>query len=108
MKLMEAKYTLNDLPLYNPWIKRLLGFEEIRSVIKNKKELEREYEKEKWGRLLNKLVTDKIECSIENVDSAAFEESDIIFGFYKDEFIKCSYGEMHGKYLNMVYDAISK
>jgi len=43
---------LSELPKYSSWPKRLLGLEEFKQRLKNKQEVLREYEKEKWGELL--------------------------------------------------------
>ena len=80
---MQDKFSVNDLPLYNPWVKKLLGLEEFSPKIKNEKELEREYENEKWGVLLKKTEESEIACSIENVDSIAFDRNSETFSFIR-------------------------
>ena len=104
---MQDKFTVNDLPLYNPWVKKLLGLEEFIPKIKNEKELEREYENEKWGVLLKKTEESEIACSIENVDSIAFDGNSETFSFYNDELLKSTYGELHKKYIELVYATVS-
>ena len=46
------KIQLSDISKYSPWPKRLLGLEEYQQRSKTKDEILREYEREKWGKLL--------------------------------------------------------
>lgn len=50
-KLKET-VTLNDLPKFSPWPHRLLGLTPFEQKKKTHRELVREYEQEKWGKLL--------------------------------------------------------
>src|SRR5687767_10864207 len=104
---MRTDFSLNDLPLYNPWVKKLLGLEEFTSISKNEKELEREYENEKWGVLLKKITAGNIECSIETIDGIAFDKQNLNVSFYKDEFIKCTSDEIHNKFIEIIFNTIS-
>ncbi len=104
---MQDKFSINDLPLYNPWVKKLLGLEGFSPKIKNEEELEREYENEKWGVLLKNIEERGIPSSIENVDSIAFDGNSETFSYYKDEFIKSTYGDLHKKYIDIVFAAVS-
>lgn len=51
----QAKFTLDDLPRFSPWPRRLLGLETWQQRQKTSEEISREYENEKWGSLLNQL-----------------------------------------------------
>ena len=46
------KRTVDDLPRYSSWPARLLGSEPWEQRVKNRPEIEREYQEEKWGGLL--------------------------------------------------------
>ena len=46
------KRTVDDLPRYSSWPARLLGSEPWEQRVKNRPEIEREYQEEKWGSLL--------------------------------------------------------
>lgn len=101
---MESNYTLNDLSLHNGWVKKLLGLEEMNQKHKNEAELKREYEDEKWGVVLKNVVQNNVQCTIENVDNIAINKGAEVFSFYKDAFVKSTAGDMHEKYINLVYD----
>lgn len=45
--------SLNDLPRYSPWITRLLGLEIFERQIRDLAKIEREYNRDKYGRLLD-------------------------------------------------------
>lgn len=49
---MSKTVTLNDLPRFSPWPYRLLGLQSCAQKQKNTSELLREFEQEKWGKLL--------------------------------------------------------
>ena len=46
---------LNDIPYYSPWIKMVLSSQNIDIKNKNKSEIIREFDIEKWGIFLNKF-----------------------------------------------------
>jgi len=71
---MTKKYTINDLPLFSPWPARLLGLESFPKKNKNKTEIEREYEKEKWGPLLE---------AIQKIDNVTIGQTDEIYSGHK-------------------------
>ena len=60
--------SLNDLPRFSPWPARLLGSDSWEVHYKSLKEIEREYDQEKWGPLLARLRKDSKIVSIEDVD----------------------------------------
>jgi hypothetical protein len=61
------KISLDDLPLHSKWPKRLLGIDDFRKRSKNKSELLREYETEKWGPLYQAVLGDPSIASPEEV-----------------------------------------
>ena len=44
--------SLNELPMYTDWVKKLLSLDEFEIRYKSKREIQREFEDEKWGPLL--------------------------------------------------------
>lgn len=59
------KIHLNDLPRYSKWPARLLNEEEWKVKKKNRSELEREYEVEKYGAFLKQVDEKKLRSSID-------------------------------------------
>jgi hypothetical protein len=57
---------LKDLPLYSPWPKRLLGIDPWQPRLKTQDEIFREYDREKWGPLLEYL-TQHPSCGLSEV-----------------------------------------
>ena len=68
----KRKYNLDDLIKYSPWPLRLLGFEDFQKKSKTQKELDREYDKQKWSVLLKTVLRLKNKARLKDVEKAFF------------------------------------
>jgi hypothetical protein len=60
---------LDQLPLFSAWPRRLLGLEPTPEIHKTPEEVTREYDREKWGALLNKIDVSGVHPTLDAVDS---------------------------------------
>ncbi|MEP6508650.1 MAG: hypothetical protein ABJC63_10535 [Gemmatimonadales bacterium] len=60
--------SVDDLPRYSAWPARLLGSERWEQRVKNRAEIEREYQLEKWGSLLVKVEESPWPLSLADLD----------------------------------------
>lgn len=65
---MKKIVTLNDLPRYSHWPARLMGIDKWEQRKKNPKEINREYEHEKWGPLLERVKQTGGKVTIDEVN----------------------------------------
>lgn len=70
---VSRELTLNELPAHSPWPARLLGAAEFTLAHKTPAELEREYEGEKWGPLLERYRSAGGGDDLETVKRWSFE-----------------------------------
>jgi len=98
---MKKKYTINDLSKYSPWPARLLGLEKFEQKHKTRKEVVREFEKEKWGALFDKILKQKRKLSINEVDEIHHGHSDILYYDHKHFKVGDAYN-VHKKFLNFI------
>lgn len=61
--------TLDEISKYSNWPKRLLNFENFEKKIKTEKEVQREFNSDKWGELL-KVFSKKKSFSIDDIQNA--------------------------------------
>ncbi len=64
---MGAPYGIDDLPRFSPWPARLLGADPWAPRTKNRAEIIREFDREKWGPLLDRLRQEAT-ATVETVD----------------------------------------
>ncbi|HMB45895.1 MAG TPA: hypothetical protein VKL21_08740 [Candidatus Methanoperedens sp.] len=83
--MKKNNYSLNDLPHFSPWPARLLGIEPCEQRYKTPEEITREYNYEKWGTLLNRVIGSK-EVSIEDVERWVLEDTPVSLCSVEDEF----------------------
>ena len=102
-------YSINDLPRFSPWPARLLGLSNWETKYKNHESITREFECEKWGRLLQKALETQGNISLCEIDELFLE------GFARevlcsncDEFQLMTVAEAHESHLEIVSEAISK
>ena len=70
---------LNDLPKYSDWAKYILGIKQLdKKIEKTAKEVIREYEFEKWGKLLS-LLKDNPDLTLREIDRLIFGEEEVPF-----------------------------
>ena len=70
----KSNYGVNDLARFSPWPARLLGLEPWEQRQKTPQEIVREYENEKWGRLLEKVRYIRRNVTVEETDAWALED----------------------------------
>jgi len=105
---MQNEFTINDLPTYNPWVKRLLGLEEINPRAKTEAEIKREFEVEKWGGLLKWINDNNTTPGIGEVDELYIKGNTEVMAYYNNEFVVSTYKEIQDKYVDLVFKSISK
>jgi hypothetical protein len=71
---LDTNLSINDLPKFNPWVSRILGFENWTQKIRSPEEITQEYDVEKWGKFLIKAQSKKEPPSLNEVDSWLIEE----------------------------------
>ncbi len=93
--------SFGDLPKYSDWPKKLLSLETFEVKEKTKEEVLREFEDEKWGKLLE---------HVRMLEKPSLSEVDQLFGyssknlhpfFYKDEFYLASMMQMMEKHIDL-------
>jgi hypothetical protein len=72
--MSEKRFSLDDLPHFSPWPARLLGLAPWQARQKTAQEVTREYDKEKWGPLLEKARRLGRAATVEQVDDWIFEQ----------------------------------
>jgi len=101
-----SSYTINDLPRFSPWPARLLSSEPCQKLYKNKKEVIREYEYDKWGPLLKIVQTAEKDISLEEVDNWIFEDLQPSLCWIKNRLELLSSHDAHRQYLILVCDTL--
>jgi len=66
--MSKDTYDLNDLPMFSPWPARLLGLEPWGQRSKSTEEIIREYDKEKWRPLLQRVRSSIDPVTVDEVD----------------------------------------
>lgn len=98
------KVELNDLPKYTNWISRLLGIEPFEKKVKSQKELEREYEGEKWGPLLERIKNNHA-AGLEEIDKWNYVNDERCV-WLKDGLYLMPVYEVYNAYINLVCETI--
>jgi hypothetical protein len=102
----KTRYTLNDLPLFSPWPARLLGLEPWEPKLKTREEVIREYEGDKWGPLLSKVIALPDNITIEQVDDLLYREMQPTLCYVKNRLELLSPQEAHDHYVNMIIKVV--
>jgi hypothetical protein len=103
---MEQRYTINDLPLYSSWPARLLGSEPWQQRSKTPENVLREYDIEKWGKILASLDTSETAVSLADIDEREFAVAPSLLAWIRDEFRPMSYAEAHVLYMELVQSVL--
>lgn len=98
-------YSIDDLPKYSAWAKRLLGIEAWSPKHKNAQELEREYEGEKWGPLLHQLHQSR-PLNIEIADRLALGTPQEVLCFDDGQFEPVGLLTASQRYVQIVKDEL--
>ena len=70
----RKKISLNDLPKYSDWVKRIFAFEKFDIKYKTEKEVLREFQDEKWNNILNR-VRSLIKPTPAEIEQVFFEQA---------------------------------
>ena len=108
MNLSAENMDLNDLPKYTPWIDYIIGLKNNRKKIRKtaKEIIRREYDKEKWGVLLEKLkVTDNI-C-IDEVDAISEGSAALSPFFYQGRLQLAKINDIQRIYFSLIVDELA-
>jgi hypothetical protein len=98
-----VRIAMDDLPKYSPWPKRLLSQDPFPVKNKTEKEVLREFEDEKWGRLLKKAL------ALENPSlldiEEAYADTNSIFPCYEaGNFYLATWQQMHDRHVKLYAD----
>lgn len=102
MEKQGQQFTLNDLPRFSSWPARLLGLEQWEQRQKTSEEVVREYEHEKWGPLLSRLIQQGGNVTLGQVDEWVLGEWPESLCSVQDRFELLSVHEAHKHYLQVV------
>jgi hypothetical protein len=67
------RHTVDDLPRFSPWPARLLGLEAWQARTKTAAEVQREFDRDKWGALLQRYRADGPAATVETVEAWSTE-----------------------------------
>jgi len=81
---VQSAYTIEDLPRFSPWPARLLGLSAWVPRKRTPAEIDREFERDKWGALLQRYLSSGGEATLESVEGWALGS---------DEPSLCTFGE---------------
>lgn len=101
------KINIDQLPIYSDWPARLLGIESFIQRIKSKKEVDREYENEKWGALLNFIQSNPLSLGLAEADNF-FQNGDQVVLNIKDELYAASSLKAHQLYMDEIVSRFSE
>jgi hypothetical protein len=101
-------YTIDDLPRFSKWPARLLGLESFGQRYKTPAEIDREYEREKWGPLLNRVLSEKQAVPVEVVDRWSFEGSSTCLCSVGDRLEQMSALGAHRRHKDLVYETLAR
>ena len=104
----NKNYCVDDLPQYSPWPARLLGLEKWEPKLKTPQEVTREFEGEKWGRLLQRAEEAHNPLTVEDVDEWIFPDNPNLLCSVKNRLELLSYREAHKKYITLIERVIKK
>jgi hypothetical protein len=106
--MSDKLYTINDFPKFSKWPETLLFPDTDRKRLKNKVELNREYEIEKWGPLLKKLQAIDGKLTIEKADEIYIEYQNECMYFNGKDFVVKNKEKVYKEYFNFIENNLSK
>lgn len=102
----KQTYSLNDLPQFSPWPARLLGIDSYQVRKKTHDQICREFDVEKWGKLLEWATSQGCPVSVSDVNDK-FHEKNLENLCYDDGvYIPLSIQQAQAKYLYLVEQVI--
>lgn len=106
-KSSPDNHLLNDLPKYSDWPSRMLGLSNWDARKKNHEQIDREYNEDKWGHLLN-LANDSVD-KITLKEIMEWEYGECLDGIVWHENLKfMNYLELHAEYLRIIIERLLK
>jgi len=105
-KISQADYDINDLPRFSPWPARLLGIDRWQCRKKTTQEVWREYEYEKWGSLVKRVVEADHRISVEKVDEWIFQDIPACLCSIQGRLKLLSAKEAHQQYLDLIEELL--
>ena len=106
VKLPGKRAKLEDLSNFSPWPVRLLGIEKFNLKKKNKYEINREYELEKWQPILEKVKQTSVNITVEEVDRWMFGKSQEVFCCVNKQFRVMSASDCHKLNLELIEETL--
>lgn len=103
----QRQYTIDDLPRFSPWPARLLGVEQWEVRRKTPEAVLREYDGDKWGRILSSIEQAERPVTLDEVDRRELDLPVPALAWVRDAFVLMSYPEAHGIYMRMVAETLS-
>jgi SAM-dependent methyltransferase len=97
-----TRYTVDDIARFSPWPARLLGQSPWEARVKTPSEIEREFDVEKWGGMLDRARKSPEPVTLDLVDSWASEGAGQSLFFDDGELVEMSPRESHDAYVDWV------
>jgi hypothetical protein len=97
--------SLNELPKFSKWPARLLGLERWATKEKTPEEIEREFGKEKWGRLLERFKENP-SARLDDVDKWAAGDTTLTLASVDEHIVEMTSDESHDAYIAFIADAL--
>ena len=105
-KLAGRSATLEELSNFSPWPSLLLGIEKFKKKRKNKSEISREYELEKWQPILEKVKQTSDNIRVEEVDRWMYRKSQEVFCCVNKQFRVMSASDCHKLNLELIEETL--
>ena len=99
---IDYKFSVDDLPRFSPWPARLLELQDFPQKIKNAAELNREYDREKWGPLFEKVRISSKVGSIHDVDLMYLGSVEEILCFASGQYYLTTNLAGHRDYVSLI------
>lgn len=100
--MTNKQITLNDLPKYSPWPARMLGFEGWEVRKKTSESIKREFDVEKWGKLLKEIKENRFAPTLDNVSRHVFKDIGMLPCYKDDRIVLMSAGVYYEEYIDVV------
>jgi len=105
---MLLKASINDLPKYSSWPARLLCLTKFEQRYKTPNEIIREYDREKWGSLLERVNKAGKDVTLDEIDDWFLNNTQEILCSIEDEFYIMHPIEAHKRYVSLIENYLSK
>jgi hypothetical protein len=99
--------SLDDLPAYSDWPARLLGLSSWAPKIRTAEENEREYDRDKWGPILDSALQNP-SLTLREIEAMESPEAKSTLCWIRGEFKILSLSAARGNYLNLVAEKLKE